>query len=173
MNKFIKSILLIIIVTGLSVNAFSFASHRFHTSLTRMDYNMKEKSFEVTIQLFTHDFEPVFRQLTQKKSINFEDDLFLDTEILNYLKKHFIITADDEQSLELVWVGKEVKVDTIVIYVEIPFQGKFDNLKMKNTIFFDDFREQVNYVVAGFGDEKSDLAFKVGDSYKQFDNKKK
>jgi hypothetical protein len=32
-------------------------AHDFHTSITRLEYNAKEKTFEVSIRLFTDDLE--------------------------------------------------------------------------------------------------------------------
>jgi hypothetical protein len=46
-------------------------AHTFHTTLTRIDYNEKEKLAEISIQIFTHDLSPTLETVT-KKRVDFE-----------------------------------------------------------------------------------------------------
>jgi hypothetical protein len=142
------------------------AAHRFHTSLTRMDYNQKEKLIEVSIQLFTHDFENVFKQITKNPNDPGTVEK-IDEIILKYLNENFMLTDEKDSQLKMVWVGKEFKVDTLDIYIEIPFEGDLESLKLKNTIFFESFQKQINYVSTHFELKRSDLVFKKGDDYKE------
>ncbi len=41
--------------------------HRFHTTLTRIDYNAEGKIFEISIKLFTHDLAPLLERRSGKK----------------------------------------------------------------------------------------------------------
>ena len=168
--KFVsKQLILLFVFLGI----FSFgilplkanSPHRFHTSFTRMDYNETDKLIEISIRLFTHDFEDVFRNQSKTNPLDLEN---VDELILKYLNEHFVLTDGKDSKLKIVWVGKETKVDTLDIFVEVPFERKFSDLKLKNTIFFKNFRKQINYVSARFGEEKSDLVYKVGDKEKPF-----
>jgi hypothetical protein len=154
--------ILISLVAG-NVSALNF--HRYHTSLTRMDYNAKEKVIETSIQLFMHDLVPLLEQRTKKK-IDLEKTPNIDKLILDYLNENFIIKDDKGETRKIKWVGKEVDVDTAWVYLEISSDKSPDGFSLQNTIFFESFPEQTNLVIARFDGKKSDLLFKVGDKSK-------
>jgi hypothetical protein len=141
------------------------AAHRYHTSLTRMDYNSETKSVEITLQLFTHDIVESFEKKYQKK-IDLDETKDIDTLIFEYLKDNFILKGKDDKSAGLKWVGKEAKIDLTWVYLEIPFTEQLEGAKLQNTIFFETYQEQTNYVICRFEQKKADLLFKVGDKTK-------
>lgn len=142
------------------------AAHRYHTSLTRMDYNAGKKTVEISIQLFTHDLTPTLQKL-------YKDDVTLDKKdesdryIRDYLSKNFVLTDKEGKTAEIKWVGKETGVDFTYVYFEIPFAHSLENATLKNTIFFESFAEQTNLVICRYEGKKADLLFKVGDSQKE------
>ncbi len=142
------------------------SAHRYHTSLTRMDYNEKEKLVEITIQLFTHDLVPVLEKRA-KKSIELEKTPDIDKIILEYLSQNFILKNKKGEAQTLNWVGKELEVDTAYVYVEIPMSESPEGLTLQNTIFFESFAEQTNLVTSRFDAKKSDLLFVAGDKFKE------
>ncbi len=144
----------------------SLNSHRYHTSLTRMDYNPKEKIIETSIQLFTHDLVPLLEQRTKKK-IDLEKTAGIDKLIFNYLSENFILKDEKGETKKIKWVGKEVDVDTAWVYLEISSEKSPNGFNLKNTIFFESFPEQTNLVIARFEEKKADLLFKVGDKFKE------
>ena len=142
------------------------ASHRYHTSLTRMDYNDKEKSVEITIQLFTHDLIPMLERQAKKK-IDLETTPDIDKLILEYVNKNFVLIDRNNKKREPIWVGKELEVDVALVHIEIPLAEGLMGAQLKNTIFFEGFPEQTNFVTARFDGKKSDLLFKAGDKFKE------
>lgn len=171
-KKIFRAFAILAVSIGLSVNVFPKAFHKYHTSLTRMDYNAKDKLIEITIQLFTHDLLPVLERQTKNK-IDLEKTPDIDKILFAYLSENFILKGEKDEIKPLKWIGKEVKVDLAYVYVEIPFEGNFENLKLNNSIFFESFAEQANLVVFRFNGEKSDLYFKVGDKFKEIKSVKK
>ncbi len=141
------------------------AAHTYHTSLTRIDYDEKEKLAEISIQLFTHDVVPVLEKYS-KKNVNLEKTTDVDKIILDYLSENFVLRNTIGQIKKLNWVGKEVKTDTIFVYLEIPLETDFDGFELQNTIFFESFPEQTNLVIARFNGKKADLVYKAGDKSK-------
>ena len=153
---------------GLKPKAAS--KHTFHTSLTRIDYNAKEKLAEISIQLFVHDLLPTLENRT-KKRIDLEKTPDVDKFILKYLNENFVLKDKNGELKKLLWVGKEIKADTVFVYVEIPLAEDFAGYSLKNTLFFESFPEQTNLVIARFGEKKADLLFKVGDKFKIIEGK--
>jgi hypothetical protein len=139
-------------------------AHTFHTTLTRIDYNEKEKLAEISIQMFTHDLVPTLEAIT-KKQVNLEKTKDVDKLIFDYLQKQFILKDKNGEVKKLVWVGFELEVDTVFVYLEAEISEGLENAQLQNSMFFEYFQEQSNLVICKFGNKKADLAFKVGDKF--------
>ncbi len=142
-------------------------AHKYHTSLTRIDYDADDKNLEISIRLFVHDLTPMLERRL-KKQVDPAKTPEVDAELFKYISENFVLRTSDETAVKLNWVGKEFENDVLFVYVEGAFAGDPAQLRVKNTIFFDYFDEQSNLVVARFGGKKYDLAFRIGDSYKAF-----
>jgi hypothetical protein len=169
MNKIIGMKLIRSIIFAFLLLPLAFVSaeaHTFHTSLTRMDFDAKEKNIEISIQLFVHDVAPMLERRL-KKPIDLEKTPEVESEIFKYLGENFVFQNKKGEPQKLKWLGKEFETDTLYVYLEIQTDEGFDGAKLSNTIFFDSFPEQTNLVIAHLGEKKSDLIFKSGDKFKE------
>lgn len=164
MNFVLKTLIFVFLIISLTSNTA--AAHIYHTSLTRIDYNEKEKLAEISIQMFPHDLVP-FLEKRARKNIDLEKTSDIDKIILKYLTENFILKDKQGEIKKLVWVGKEMRADTMFVYVEIPLEQDFEGFNLQNTLFFESFPEQTNLVIARFNKKKADLLFKVGEKFKQ------
>jgi len=146
-------------------------AHRFHTSLTRIDYNASEKIHEITIQLFTHDLMPILEKRSGKR-VELEKTPDADKLIFDYLVEHFSLTDKQGETKTLKWIGKESATDSVRIYLETAATENLESYKLKNTIFLADFPEQINLVVCRYDGKKADLVFKAGDKVKEITENK-
>ena len=135
-----------------------------------MDYNAEAKMFEATIQLFTHDLVPVLEKRS-KKTIDLEKTADIDALIFDYLNQNFQLKEKTGELKKSVWVGKELQVDTVYVYLEIPLSQAPAGAFLQNTIFFESFAEQTNLVTARFDGKKVDLLFAPGDKLKELEAK--
>jgi hypothetical protein len=167
--KFTKTIyiFLIIIIAAFQTSAL----HRFHTTLTRIDYNAEKKLYEISIQLFTHDLVPLLERRSGKP-IDLEKNSDADRLIFEYLKENFVLTNKKEQIKTLKWVGKEFDTSLIRIYVETSSEETPEGYQLKNTLFFESHPKQINLVVWRYDGKKADLRFKVGDKAKEISENK-
>ncbi len=165
--KFSRLFQVCLLTSFLAVSVSSLNLHRYHTSLTRMDYNKKDKVFEISIQLFTHDLVPTLEKKL-KKSVNLEKNSETDKIIFDYLNEKFVLKNKQGSVKKINWVGKEIKTDTVNVYLEILSEENLDDLSLQNSIFFESFSEQTNLVVVRHTEKKYDLMFKVGDQFKEF-----
>ncbi len=115
-KKILFSIFITLFIMSLTINALSSNFHIYHTSLTRIDYNDKEKLAEISIQIFTHDLVPVLEKRT-KENIDLEKTTNINEIILKYLAENFVLKDKQGQIKKLVWVGKELKADVIFVFV--------------------------------------------------------
>jgi hypothetical protein len=152
------------VIFFLGVSIFSFSQHDFHTSITRMDYNAKEKSFEISIRVFTDDFEKALSKDNggQKFVVanNDKNDAFVE----KYIRKHFGLIAASKQKKSYTYIGKEQEADATWIYVEIPCPEAINGFSLQNTIMHDLFEDQVNLVNLNYQGQKKSYIFKKDES---------
>ncbi len=163
--KFIRGFIFAFLLFTFYFLPLSAEAHTYHTSLTRMDYNAKDKNIEISIQLFIHDALPMLER-RMKKRVDIAKTAGVDGEILKYLEENFVFQNKKGDVQKLKWVGKEFENDVIYAYIEIPFEQSLEGVKLQNTIFFESFPQQTNLVIARFGEKKVDLLYKSGDKFK-------
>lgn len=169
-KKTFRVLIVFALINISAANVFSVDWHRYHTSLTRMDYNPKDKVFETSIQLFTHDLVPALENKSGKR-IDLEKTPEIDKLIFNYLSENFVVKDEKGEVKKIKWVGKELEVDTARVYLEISAERSPAGFSLQNTIFFESFPEQTNLVIARFDEKKFDLLYKAGDKYKEIGRK--
>ena len=167
MKKILEGIFILILGAALSSGVLSTArAHRFHTSLTRIDYNSEKKLFEISIQLFTHDLVPLLEEKTGG-TVDLEKKSDVDKTILSYLNENFVLIDKEGGVKKLSWFGKEADVDTVWVYVETASPEGLEGYSLQNTMFFEKFPEQTNLVVCRYSGNKADLIFRAGDKIKK------
>lgn len=147
-------------------------AHRFHSSLTRIDYDSDAKNIKITIQLITHDVLEVLEKIAGKP-VELENSKEVDVLIQNYLAEHFVMRDKNGKQLELKWVGKETDFDRTFVYLEIPSDQSIEGFDLSNTMFFETYPVQTNIIIARFNGEKADLLFKAKDGFKTIEAKNK
>ena len=166
--KFYKlTALFIICLLTLSATAnVSAKRHRFHTTLTRIDYNAKEKNFEIIIKMFTHDLMPLLEK-RGGKNLDLEKSPEADKLILEYINENFVLSDKNDAAKTLKWIGKDFDTDEVRVFLETGSTENLEGYKLKNTLFFADFPEQTNIVLCLYEGKKADLLYKVGDKIKE------
>lgn len=151
------------IVTILCIGILGFSQHDFHTSITRMDFNAKEKSFEISIRVFTDDLEKALSKDNNSQKFvvlnNDKNDVFVE----KYIRKHFGLLAASKQKKTYTYIGKEQEADATWIYVEVPCPESIVGFSMQNSIMLDLFDDQVNLVNFNYQGQKKSYIFKTED----------
>lgn len=146
-------------------------AHRFHTTLTRIDYNAEQKIVEISVQIFTHDLMALLEKRSGKR-VELEKSPDADALIFKYLNENFVIYDQKDEVKTLKWIGKEFDTDAVRVYLETDSTESLEGFKLKNTLFFENFPEQSNLVVCRYAEKKADLMFKVGDKIKEITENK-
>lgn len=172
--EFISLFIIAIIAATLSLSTDVSAknAHRFHSSLTRIDYDGEGKNIEITIQLITHDVLEVFEKIAGK-SVKLENSEEANGIFKKYLAEHFVLRDKTGKTLDLKWVGMETDFDRTLVYLEFPADESIEGFELSNTIFFETYSKQTNIIIATFDDEKADLLFKAKDGFKKIEKNKK
>lgn len=137
-----KQILLLFILP-----LFAFSAHKYYLSLTQIEFNAKNKSIEVIINVFIDDIETVLNKTHQKEfELDTKKELKdSDTYFTQYLKKHIQFKVD-EKPVAFNYIGKEYDGDIVYFYLEIKDIESVKNIEITNTLLIQEFSEQQNLV---------------------------
>jgi hypothetical protein len=162
--KIVIRTLSLLIVICLAVGWVA-SAHKYHTSVTRLEYNPKERAAEITIQTFTDDLKDI---LTKRagKNVRLDGGNDADRLAFDYLRGAFEL-KNGGAKIELQWVGMEVKGETVWLYVLAKMPEGLSKTSLRNAFLFDLFDDQVNIVNVLHGSKKSSLVFKHGEGERQ------
>lgn len=166
--RFIRGFIFAVLLFAFYVPSPASGAHRYHTSLTLIDYKPVDQNIEITIKLFTHDLEKVLQNVSRKR-IDLEKTPGIDKIIHKYLEENFILKNKKDEKLIFQWVGKEFDADMTLVYLETGSAESIEGFRLQNTIFFESFVKQTNLVTARFEDKKADLMYKRGDKFKEIE----
>jgi hypothetical protein len=135
--------------------------HAFHTSITEMRYNQKQKSFEISLRVFTDDLEKTLSANNQNKKFVIENNDKNGPFIEQYVRKHFVVTTPKNQRINYQYIGKEKEGDATWIYLEMPVNEALKGSKIQNDVLIDIFDDQTNIVNIFVNNEKKSYLFTV------------
>lgn len=136
--------------------------HPLHVSVTNIEYKPENESFIVSIKLFTDDFEQIIlKKYNEKLNLGSDNENSKTSELINnYVKEHLLIQVNNTKNLvkNVYLVKKEMNVEAVWLYYEIPFEEKISDIKIRNTLMTDLFTDQRNLVFLVCGNtEKAEM----------------
>ncbi len=145
--------------------------HDFHTSIADVEYNAKNKTFEVILRVFSDDLEDdILRTMGKKIILKMGKDKTPDATLAKYLEKYFILKNRKTNSLTINYIARETNAESTLIYFEMLTKdvGKEipKNMFLRNNVMIELFSDQVNIVNLAFQDKKTTLMFRRGDAEK-------
>ncbi|WP_229311134.1 DUF6702 family protein [Larkinella soli] len=136
--------------------------HPVHTSITQMQFNTAQKTFEVSIRVFTDDLEEALTKENNGQRVRLADKDKNDPLVERYLRKHFALSNARRQRKPYQYLGKEQEVDATWIYVEIPYPEPVEGSQIQQSVLTDFFDDQVNLVNVTYGPQKKTVLFRKG-----------
>jgi hypothetical protein len=136
--------------------------HDYHVSVTQMQFNPALKSFEISIRLFTDDFERGLSQSNDMQRIVIRNGDKNDALVEQYIRKSFILTDSQKKPASIHYIGKEQEEDATWVYLEVPIQGTWAGYRLQNSTLMEVFDDQVNMTNVKYGSEKKTFLFKKG-----------
>ncbi len=135
--------------------------HDFHTSLTEINYNPASGSLEITIRVFTDDFENALIKLSGNKkiSINSTAKDHNDPLIEQYINRHFALISPQKETRKGTYLGRETEGDATWLYYEIPNSRNTKGYTLMNDIMQELFDDQTNLVNIIYPKEKKTIIY--------------
>jgi len=156
----------LVLFLGLLFPGFS-ELHPFHSSVTEMSYNTKEKSWEISIRLFQDDLEQTLSAVIGKKYRMIPGDDASERLLDAYIRNHFRFHAGKQITTPYRWLGTEQQQDAIWVYIEIPTNSDLVGSNLENSIFLDQFEDQTNLVSWSFSGQKKSYLFRKSQEIQQ------
>lgn len=132
--------------------------HPFFISMTDVNHNVKTKTLEVSVRVFTDDFEKALN-----KKCNCKIDLMkpaikteMEKQVAAYVTSHVGIKIDgNKQALH--FVGYDEEEGSIWNYFEVKNVSSFTKMEIFNNILHENSEQQVNMIhVKANGKEKTE-----------------
>ncbi len=149
MRFLIKPIILLIIPL------LAFSAHKYYISLTKIDYIEDKKEVQITMRFFIDDIENTLQnrfnitlELATKQE-NKKANFYLE----KYITQKFKVNINDEDKVYR-YLGKEYDNDVVFFYLEIPDIENINKIVVQNSMLFEEFEEQENYVKLNINNTK-------------------
>jgi hypothetical protein len=120
-------------------------AHPLHVSVTEINHNAAEKTWEISCKLFTDDFEKVLAKNYKTKAdlINPAGKAAMEKLVNDFIQKHLVIKADGKL-VQMLYLGFEKDNDAIYSYFQVDNTGSVKKLEITNTILHEMFTDQIN-----------------------------
>ena len=130
--------------------------------MTDINYNDKAKELEISVRIFTDDFESTLKKnYSTKLDILHPADVNEMNKIVNdYLQKHLQLRVDNSV-VQLHFIGYEQQEESIWSYFEVTNIGSVKKLDVTNSLLHDYSADQVNmiHVKVGANEKSTKLDF--------------
>lgn len=165
----------IIFLTGISFLLMGNSMHPVHVTVTNMDFNAKQRSFDISIKIFADDVEGAIQKKQNvslflgKSNENKEADKYLE----EYIRNNFNLSINSDKFAErkLKMVRKEMSEGAAWLYFTYSISGKIKTLQVQNSLLNDYYPDMTNLVIikvneteTGYSLNKGNTSFKISSS---------
>ncbi len=120
--------------------------HPFFISVAEITYDAKEKELEVSIRIFTDDFEKTLRQNYPADKVDLlhtADVKATGGIIKKYVANKFVVALNGKK-MPLEFEGYEQVEESTWCYFTIPYANKIQQVKVNNSLLYEYKKEQTN-----------------------------
>ena len=138
------------------------AFHAYHSTITELRYNAAKKQLELSVKVFTDDFEKALSQ-GQAKPVSLTEAgprplVAADA----YFQRTLQISTPAGVRLPLQLLGMQAENDGYWFYCKVPLPGPVAGVKLRQAVLLDAFPDQMNIVNVEAGGKKLSALFRAG-----------
>ena len=124
--------------------------HPLHVSVVEINYDIPEKTLEITARIFTDDFEKVLGKKFGKKA-DFYSTTYTEqmaAMVKAYIPEHLTVWLD-KKPIKYIYLGHEIIGEAVFVYFQAENTPLFSTLELKNSLLYDLFDDQssINHVI--------------------------
>lgn len=130
-----------------------FTSHPLYVSIIEIDHNAKTKELEVSIRIFTDDFENTLKKYSAAHIdlTHPSNKALMDKLVSDYLQKHLQIKIDNKATA-MRYLGFEVQQESVWSFFEIPNVPSVKKMDITTNVLYDYQDKQMNIIHAKVND---------------------
>lgn len=119
--------------------------HPFYVSMTDIKYNAQQTRLEVSVRIFTNDFEKALRNQykTNIDLLNPSNKSIIDKFVADYIQKHVQLVVNNKLVV-LKYIGYEKEEESIWNYFEVTNLPSPHNITVQNSLLYEITHDQVN-----------------------------
>lgn len=149
--------------------------HPIHLTVTNVEHKEAENKVEFSIRIFVDDFETILQNINNdsgikllKKYINSTTELYIE----KYVKSHLSFVINEQliknkkirfTAIKFTGEGTETAIWS---YFEFRYSKKIRNLKIRNSLMIDLYKDQQNLLIFTCGKFQKGLEFSNNDTLK-------
>lgn len=135
--------------------------HPIYVSFTKVDYNIKTKTIQISSRVFYEDLNNAIDQENKTKfDITKSEDKRNQAMVTNYLKKHLKITINGHTE-SASYLGYGIQGDVAWYYQEIKNVNKVQKVSVYNNLLYQLRPDQTNLVELNINGESKTLKFQL------------
>ena len=138
------------------------ARHAYHSTITELRYNAAKKQLEISVKVFTDDFEKALSQ-GQATRVNLTDaaprPLALTTA---YLQRTLRVSTAAGAPLPLLVLGMQAENDGYWLHCLVPLPGPLSAVQLRQAMLLEAFGDQMNIVNIEANGQKQSALFRAG-----------
>lgn len=123
-------------------------SHPFYVSMTEIQYNKQTQALEISVRIFTDDFENTLRKNHPGAKIDIlhpADPEQMNKYVNDYLQTHLRLQVN-KKPVQMLFVGYEQQTESIWIYFEAKQVAAMEKLDIYNSLLHEFNNNQINMI---------------------------
>lgn len=139
-------------------------AHAYHASIMELHYNPGKQQLEVSLKVFTDDFEKAL-SAGQPSSISLSQSPKpqVNTLITNLLRRSITLGTKPGEALPIQFLGFQKETDAHWLYFTVKLAKPVNGIYLRHALLEDTFPDQMNIVNVEANGKKQSALFKEGD----------
>ncbi len=146
------------------------SAHKFHVSVSQIEYHAPSRSAKLMIRVFADDLETAITRHAGRpvkiQGVQLAGNREVGELIHGYLLDKLDLKTNAGRPVQLSWSGLEAQADVVWLYVEGRLPGGLTGARLRNRLFCELFEDQVNIVNTKHRQQTIGLMFEPKDDYK-------
>jgi len=144
--------------------------HPFFVSMTEFDYDAKDKALDVSVRIFTDDFENTLRKLHPGIKVDIlhpADKAQMNQFVTDYIQKHLQLQVNGKP-VTISFVGYEQQSESIWSYFEVKGLTGVQKVEVMNNLLHDYNTNQINMMHIKVGEKEQSYKLDYPDNKTTF-----
>ena len=138
------------------------ARHAYHSTITELRYNPTKKQLELSVKVFTDDFEKALSQ-GQPKTMSLTEPgprplVLADA----YFQRTLQISTLAGARLPMQVLGMQAESDGYWFYCKVPLPGPVAGIRLRQAVLLNAFADEMNIVNVEANGQKQSALFRAG-----------